>query len=492
MNPNPSEYPLLNIPVPYIYQLRDARNDLNTLPMVKHDSIFLVSTNKNNDTDQQVRVKRRRLDSFDANGLNIMRDVDSRSLEMNDRAEENDFNEENNNVGVDPGFKLPATDGANSEPLSIDTPSSLVVAATESTVAAHPPTSTIQSVATATTTAVNGPASTSPMTVTVENGMLEEALPLSPTATSGMNTPTAKHGLIPLDKTTNLSTLSDELVMNNLLTNLQTQLTPIQYKNLIFKILSNLNRTALSDLNSVLNGNLKRDIVSSLPIEIALKIFQHLSYDDIFNCQSVCSNWNAIINTTPLLWKNLLISESFVSAQEVANNNNKSSFFKEKFIESLRILQNWYNPSFKPERTTLTGHATSVVTCLQFEDDYVITGADDRQLRIYDARSKKFLKELSGHEGGVWALKYDADGIIVSGSTDRSVRIWDIKRGCCTHVFKGHTSTVRCLEIVTYKNMKYIVTGSRDNTLHVWKLIKEEKFDGELPMVYNTDRKSVV
>lgn len=175
MNPNPSEYPLLNIPVPYIYQLRDARNDLNTLPMVKHDSIFLVSTNKNNDTDQQVRVKRRRLDSFDANGLNIMRDVDSRSLEMNDRAEENDFNEENNNVGVDPGFKLPATDGANSEPLSIDTPSSLVVAATESTVAAHPPTSTIQSVATATTTAVNGPASTSPMTVTVENGMLEEA-----------------------------------------------------------------------------------------------------------------------------------------------------------------------------------------------------------------------------------------------------------------------------------------------------------------------------
>ena len=98
MNPNPSEYPLLNIPVPYIYQLRDARNDLNTLPMVKHDSIFLVSTNKNNDTDQQVRVKRRRLDSFDANGLNIMRDVDSRSLEMNDRAEENDFNEENNNA----------------------------------------------------------------------------------------------------------------------------------------------------------------------------------------------------------------------------------------------------------------------------------------------------------------------------------------------------------------------------------------------------------
>ena len=107
------------------------------------------------------------------------------------------------------------------------------------------------------------------------------------------------------------------------------------------------------------------------------------------------------------------------------------------------ILQNWYNPDFIPQRTTLKGHMTSVVTCLQFEDNYVITGADDKMIRIYDSTTKKFLIELSGHDGGVWALKYAGNGLLVSGSTDRSVRIWNIHLGKCTHVFKGHTSTVR-------------------------------------------------
>ena len=157
----------------------------------------------------------------------------------------------------------------------------------------------------------------------------------------------------------------------------------------------------------------------------------------------------------------------------------------------MSVLVNLFDPDYTPQRTTLSGHMTSVIACLQVEDNYVITGGCDKTIRVYNLVNKRFLLQLSGHDGGVWALKYAHGGILVSGSTDRTVRVWDIKKGCCTHVFKGHNSTVRCLDIVEYKNIKYIVTGSRDNTLHVWKLPKESSVpdhgeEHDYPLVFHT------
>lgn len=157
----------------------------------------------------------------------------------------------------------------------------------------------------------------------------------------------------------------------------------------------------------------------------------------------------------------------------------------------MSVLVNLFDPDYTPQRTTLSGHTTSVIACLQVEDNYVITGGCDKMIRVYNLVNKRFLLQLSGHDGEVWALKYAHGGILVSGSTDRTVRVWDIKKGCCTHVFKGHNSMVRCLDIVEYKNIKYIVTGSRDNTLHVWKLPKESSVpdhgeEHDYPLVFHT------
>lgn len=157
--------------------------------------------------------------------------------------------------------------------------------------------------------------------------------------------------------------------------------------------------------------------------------------------------------------------------------------FKSLYRRHHMIRESWTNGKVKPGHVAFAAHPRHVITCLQFDDDKIITGSDDTLIHIYDTKTGKLRKKLEGHEGGVWALQYEGN-ILVSGSTDRSVRVWDIERGLCQQVFYGHTSTVRCLQIlmptevgrdaigqaIVQPEKPLIITGSRDSQLRVWRL----------------------
>lgn len=161
----------------------------------------------------------------------------------------------------------------------------------------------------------------------------------------------------------------------------------------------------------------------------------------------------------------------------------KLHLFKSLYRRHFMIRKSWTSGKVKPSHVAFAAHPRHVITCLQFDDDKIITGSDDTLIHIYDTKTGKLRKKLEGHEGGVWALQYEGN-ILVSGSTDRSVRVWDIEKGLCTQVFYGHTSTVRCLQILMptdtgrVENGKpvmlpakpLIITGSRDSQLRVWRL----------------------
>lgn len=255
-----------------------------------------------------------------------------------------------------------------------------------------------------------------------------------------------------------------------------SSLTKNALNHLIFRLIQRADRSTLSDLTNTISGSLKRDFLTSLPTEISMEILEQLDHDSVNNVLAVSKSWNRLI--TSEFWKNLLIRDNYTTKEEldqlVQKVDSEPSIFHKLYTKRFRLHRNWLDPDFQPYKITVPGHGANVVTCLQFDDERIITGADDKMINIYDPETGKLLNILSGHEGGVWALKYIGNQI-VSGSTDRTVRVWNIQLGKCTHVFKGHTSTIRCMEIVTNdEGEKFIITGSRDNTLHVWRLPDED------------------
>ncbi|KAJ1325464.1 F-box and WD-40 domain protein CDC4 [Microdochium nivale] len=157
--------------------------------------------------------------------------------------------------------------------------------------------------------------------------------------------------------------------------------------------------------------------------------------------------------------------------------------YKSLYRRHFMTRKSWTSGKVKPGHVAFTAHPRHVITCLQFDEDKIITGSDDMFIHVYDTKTGKLRKRLEGHEGGVWALQYEGN-TLVSGSTDRSVRVWDIEKGMCTQIFYGHTSTVRCLQIlmptdtgkvengvpVMMPPKPLIITGSRDSQLRVWRL----------------------
>ncbi|PHH49104.1 Cell division control protein 4 [Ceratocystis fimbriata CBS 114723] len=157
--------------------------------------------------------------------------------------------------------------------------------------------------------------------------------------------------------------------------------------------------------------------------------------------------------------------------------------YKSLYRRHHMIRQSWMNGKVKPKHIAFAAHPRHVITCLQFDEDKIITGSDDTEIHVYDTATGQFRQKLQGHEGGVWALQYEGN-TLVSGSTDRTVRVWNIEKGICTQVFHGHTSTVRCLQIlmpsevgrdvqgqpVMMPRHPLIITGSRDYHLRVWRL----------------------
>ena len=75
---------------------------------------------------------------------------------------------------------------------------------------------------------------------------------------------------------------------------------------------------------------------------------------------------------------------------------------------------------------------------------------------------------FTGHTGAVRCLDL-VGNVIVSGSDDKTIRMWNIETSECFKVIVGHTDSVLCLQ---YAENDYLVSGSYDKYVFFYFLFK--------------------
>ncbi|KAI7903189.1 WD40-repeat-containing domain protein [Cokeromyces recurvatus] len=243
----------------------------------------------------------------------------------------------------------------------------------------------------------------------------------------------------------------------------------------MFQLLKRSPLEALRIANETILKALKKDILINLPISIAHKILGYLDVHTLCRATAVSRRWNELIENASEVWELKMMESNFKPTPKEQDVD-----YKEIVRRHTIMRHNWkLNLHHK---MLLDGHEDDLVTCLQFDDDKIITGSDDHSINIYDITTGELRRVLRGHDGGVWALQY-VGNTLVTGSIDRTVRVWDIERGICRYILRGHSSTVRCLKIVMPSKIVHpdgsmtiepsepiIISGSRDMTIRVWRL----------------------
>jgi len=125
---------------------------------------------------------------------------------------------------------------------------------------------------------------------------------------------------------------------------------------------------------------------------------------------------------------------------------------------------------------TFTGHAGDVNAVAYSPDGTrIVSGSDDKTLKVWDASSGAELATLAGHAGDVNAVAYSPDGTrIVSGSCDATLKMWDAAASTVLATLTGHTFWVNAVAYspdgtrIVSGSSTSMLTDSWDNSLKIW------------------------
>ncbi|ODV77626.1 SCF complex F-box protein MET30 [Suhomyces tanzawaensis NRRL Y-17324] len=296
--------------------------------------------------------------------------------------------------------------------------------------------------------------------------------------------------------------------------------SPLQHRELILKgLLSQCCFPQLSFISQEVSSLIRIDFLSTLPMEISLKILCYLDCRSLCNAAQVSRKWKALADDDrvwhhmceqhidrkcpncgwglplmhmkraremtdedikPIIKRKIEELEapnhegSSASSQESVENPSKKLKTSPEEVKQKMKRRPWksvYSERFKLEKnwrkgiyttTTFKGH-TDGVTCLQFNRKYLMTGSYDATIKIWKVDTGECLKTLSGHTKGVRSLVFDSQKLI-TGGLDSTIKVWNYHTGQCIATYRGHDDAVVSVDFAN----KSIVSGSADHTIKVW------------------------
>jgi hypothetical protein len=121
---------------------------------------------------------------------------------------------------------------------------------------------------------------------------------------------------------------------------------------------------------------------------------------------------------------------------------------------------------------TLQGHTRSAV-CAVFSPDgrHVLSGGDDRTMRLWDAASGKQMRVFIGHDSGVKSVAFSPDGrYLLSGGSDATVRLWDAAGAKEIKAFRKHRAPLVAAAFLP--GGRQTLSVSRDADVQLWSIAK--------------------
>jgi len=114
--------------------------------------------------------------------------------------------------------------------------------------------------------------------------------------------------------------------------------------------------------------------------------------------------------------------------------------------------------------------------CFSPDDKLLATGAEDKNVRVYDVQTQAVQIILAGHTMEIFSVDWTSNGqYIVSGSGDKSIRIWEADTGDCTYTLAlaekadGPTG-ITCVAVSP--DNQVIAAGSLDKSVRFWGIAK--------------------
>ncbi|KAK4425942.1 PH-interacting protein [Sesamum alatum] len=129
------------------------------------------------------------------------------------------------------------------------------------------------------------------------------------------------------------------------------------------------------------------------------------------------------------------------------------------------------------------GHRNAVY-CAIFDRSgrYVITGSDDRLVKIWSMETAYCLASCRGHEGDITDLAVNFNNTLVaSASNDCVIRVWRLPDGLPISVLRGHTGAVTAIAFSPRPGASYqLLSSSDDGTCRIW----DARYSQFTPRIY--------
>lgn len=102
----------------------------------------------------------------------------------------------------------------------------------------------------------------------------------------------------------------------------------------------------------------------------------------------------------------------------------------------------------------------------------LITGGQDRAVKVWDTNTGSLSSNLSGCLGSVLDLTVTHDNqSVIAASSSNNLCVWDISSGRVRHTLTGHSDKV-CAVDVSKVSSRHVVSSAYDRTIKVWDLVK--------------------